>query len=272
MTNSHKKTQETPTAREGRQRPLAGMVESAHIYCRILLLTKVSLAIENETPSETSASSDPVSYEAILLQKHALLAEEAVTYQVKKITPSKKGSTSSEEPCEPVAEHYSDNEKHDFRVGEIYRIWHPLNVNVHLGTFLVMDIEGTEMVCLKLKHCHPNDVDRTFDETHVKLKALPHVPGSYVHRRASSRLRAKQQEEEQEAGSDYVVYMENQQCLKEDSYINLRRSWDINWQDDYQFVYCGRLEEKSFYSVLDIHVDRYSNNLRRHVVRWGDAG
>lgn len=173
--------------------------------------------------------------------------------------PGKKGEKPEvevEERCEPEETHYGDARKCKFRPGELYRIWHPYNIDVHLNTFVIENILGTSMSCLKLEYCSPDEVDRKFDSTHVKLRVANYASGSYRHRRSSSRLRAKQQQEVQTL-PDFTmatVYMDKQQRLKEDCYIDVAASWNIDWQSEYyRFAYCGALEDESIANIQEIH-------------------
>lgn len=90
------------------------------------------------------------------------------------------------------------------------------------------------MSCLKLEHCSPAGVDRKFDSTLVKLRVADSASGSYRHRRSSGWLRAKQQQEVQTLPNFTMatVYMDKQQRLKDDRYIDVAPSWNIDWQSE----------------------------------------
>lgn len=211
------------------------------------------------------------SLEASFGQRHAEAADQAVTYQVEPKTQrgrkvDKSGATEEYIPCEPDQSHYGDNKKYDFRVGELYRIWQRFNSEVHLSTFLVMAIDGTSMTCLKLEHRDPDEMDLgRFETRHVKLKVEQHIPGTYKHQRSSSRLRTQKQVEEDDDSTDCVVYMAPKQCLRPDCFVEVSSPWNINWKSNYLFVYCGRLSDESFKNVVDIHLTRYSSDLRKHL-------
>jgi hypothetical protein len=263
MTNFH----DGARGKRGSQEMMAegsGMVESTSVFCRVIRLTKPCVNLDIGSHHKSPTPDGTIDLGSMLEQKLEQLAKRAVTFQVEITPPKKKGEKPEETPCEPSQEHYGNNQEYNFKAGGVYRIWHLLNTEVHLCTFVVLDIQGTNMNCLKIEYCDPDNVDLDFETTHGKLKAERHVPGSYVHRRSSSRLRAKQ-EEEPPPKQEFIVCMKNQQRLKEDSYIDLANVWNINWQSAYSFVYCGLLQEESFGRVIDIHLHRYTHNLKSRV-------
>ncbi|KAL9625054.1 MAG: hypothetical protein Q9160_000783 [Pyrenula sp. 1 TL-2023] len=187
------------------------------------------------------------------------LAQEAVTYQVESYRETH-GQKTFERQCEPLEAHYGNNNNYNFESGELYRVWHPTNTEVHLGTFLVVGITGNNMTCLRIECCNPEDVDQKFERTHGRLKMQQDVPGSY-RRRSSSRLAGKQPQEDEEPKS-LVLFIRKQQRLKDNCWVDLLNPWNINWQKEYRFVYCGCLEKESFESVRDDHLELYRGNLK----------
>jgi hypothetical protein len=220
-------------------------------------LTKVSLLSDQAAESSTapfverSSLPPPSNYGDILEQKHAELVREAVTFQMSERV---RGGKSYEDQCEPIPAQYGNNHKFDFRVGEFYRIWHPTNTGVHLSTFLVVGRTGTNMTCLKVVYRQPDQVDHRFENTHGALKVEEDLRGG---RRSSSRLRAKQQPEEDGELDLFVVIRAKLQRFKENCWIDLQNPWNINWQQEYLFVYCGHLQEESFERAREIHFDLY---------------
>ena len=175
------------------------------------------------------------------------LAQEAVTFQIR-------FHNGKDEICDPEQVHYSNNNSYNFSVGELYRVWHSTNTEVHLSTFLVMGQKGTNLTCLKIVHPSPKDVDHRFEKTHGKIKMKPDKPGSY--RRSSSRIRAMQEGDEHDA-EVFCGYMKHPQCMKENCWIDLSNSWNVNWQNGYEFVYCGVLQEDSITRARDAHLRLY---------------
>lgn len=187
------------------------------------------------------------------------LAQEAVTFQVESYQETN-GQKTLEKPCEPTEAHYGNNNKYDFESGELYRVWHPTNTEVHLGTFLVVGITGNNMTCLRIECRIPEDVDHKFERTHGRLKVQQDVPGSY-RRRSASRFGGKQPQDDEEPKS-LVLFINKQQRLKDNCWVDLLNSWNINWKKEYRFAYCGRLEDRSFESVRDEHLELYRSNLK----------
>ena len=187
----------------------------------------------------------PYQRAAELQQRLEQLEHQAVTFQANS--------------HEPVEAHYGDNNKYNFDEGDVYRVWHPTNTEVHLCTFLVLFKAGTSMTCLKIVHCDPDQVDYKFESEHGRLRVEHDKPGSS--RRMSRRLRPKQQEDDE--SESYLLYLNKSQGIKNDNcWIDLLNPWNINWQKEYLFVYCGCLEKESFIRVSDSHLKHYAERVR----------
>jgi hypothetical protein len=196
-------------------------------------------------PSDTQVQSQrPSEDDGVLKQRLEQLEQQAVTFQA-----------NSREPDET---HYGDNNKHDFDAGDLYRLWHPTNTEVHLCTFLVLFKAGTSMTCLKIVHCDPDQVDYKFESEHGRLRVEHDKPGPS--RRQLRRLRSKQQEEEE--SESYLLYLRKDQEMKDHCWIDLLNPWNINWQKEYLFVYCGCLEKDSFMRARDNHLKLYDERAR----------
>ncbi|KAI9692475.1 MAG: hypothetical protein M1822_006706 [Bathelium mastoideum] len=170
------------------------------------------------------------------------LTLDAVSYRTES-QPSAK-----DRPCEPMEEHYSDNDSFNFRRGDIFRIWHPANTDVHLATFLVIGIKGTKIICLRIVQRDPSDVDYEFEREHERLRAVKWTLG------ASRRTANKNPDES-------LVIMKDSQKLKEDCWIDLPNSEYIDWRKGYKFARCGSLEGDSLNKVKKEHLRLYEEQI-----------
>ncbi|KAL9079202.1 MAG: hypothetical protein Q9157_001911 [Trypethelium eluteriae] len=154
-----------------------------------------------------------------------------------------------ERPCEPREEHYNDSNKYHFQKGDFVRIWHPVNEDVHLITFLVIGVQGTNMTCLRIVHRDPEEVDFDFEKGHAKLKVEKYVPGAS--RRAPN------------TDSDlFHVVMNKSQDMVEHCWIDLLNSENIDRQKEYKFVRCGQLDDISLEKAKTEHLRLYAAKLR----------
>ena len=156
------------------------------------------------------------------------------------------------DPCEPMQAHYGDNNSYNFESGELYRIWHRTNTEVHLSTFLIVGKTGTNMTCLKIVHCDPYDEDHRFRKMHGKIRVEQDTP--VLHLRGQERA-------ERESRS-YGVVMHRSQRLRDDCWVELRNSWTINWQNEYLFVFCGSFLEESLEEIREAHLEHYVKSLQ----------
>jgi hypothetical protein len=188
-------------------------------------------------------------YALRLSQKHAELEASAVTCP--------------EGGCLCNDEDYTD-QKGDFREGEIYRVSHPTNTEVHLQTFLVMAVHGVEMSCVKIVQL---DVVNHKDKGRYKRLRIGVEQAAP---RRSSRVfsqhkRAELPEEDDE--DSYTVLMGNSQTMKENCWVQLLPAWTINKAQDYRFAYCGSLSHSSLararndhWNELKLFYKNYSND------------
>lgn len=198
---------------------------------------------------------------SILDRRNAELARDAVSYQVDVRSRNKQAYP---EEIEPIEAHYDNNHNFNFEPEELYRVWHRTNTELHLSTFLVVDISGTVMKCLKIVQREPAAIDQKFWRTHRKLK--PEMDTGSHRLRSASRPRSKQQEEGQsgdEESEELMVFMKNSQRLREDCWVDLRTPWSIDWQKEYRFVYCGCLHEESFRKAVTMHLKDYNKMKNR---------
>ncbi|KAJ9612394.1 hypothetical protein H2200_003991 [Cladophialophora chaetospira] len=219
----------------------------------------------HQAHDEPAHEEQPNNIDTSLDKKHKELADQAVTFKLTKIdTPDNKVHLY---PEVAVESHYVKSKSCKFEPGELYRVWYRINVEVHLSTFLILKIKGSDMTCLKILHRDPKEGGMTkFERSHGRLKAKEYVQGHrHFPRRASSQLRAQAKNEKikDADGSDaFVVDMETLQGMKENCWIDLCNPWNIDWQRPYRFAYCGRLQDDSFDRVIEIHTDLYLENLK----------
>lgn len=131
-------------------------------------------------------------------------------------------------------------------------------METHLDTFVVLFTQGTSMTCLKIVQCEPEHADYKFQNEHGRLKCEADKPGSY-RRRSSRLLRSTQQEEE--GSEEYLLYLKTNQAIKQDCWIKMSSPWNLDWQSQYLFVYCGCLEKESFLRARDLHRTLYDGLL-----------
>jgi hypothetical protein len=204
-------------------------------------LTQV-VVVDQTSPSPVEPQTDD-HYASALAQLTQMLRgceEEAVTSQA--------GHS------RPEPDHYGDNE-HDFIVGELYRIWQPTNTQVHLSTFLILTITGTCMKCLKIIHRPPEEVDDRFQGWHAKIRIKKESKSSQLPSTKSWHPKQAVEQEREDAGDldACPVISAASQEFKDDCWIVLRGSWNIDWRHGYRFVYCGKLEKKDFADIKDIY-------------------
>ena len=159
----------------------------------------------------------------------------------------------SEDPCEA---HYSDN-KGDFRAGEVYRIWHPTNTQVHLGTFMVLCGTGNDMAWLRI--VQPEKVDDKFEMRHGKLRE--EQDRFLTHRRLRTSLRSKPPVEEESEPNLFFLSPAKGQRMKENCWIDLECPWNIKRNEDYLFVFCGHFHKESYQRARDVHLELYRDRL-----------
>jgi len=181
------------------------------------------------------------------LSHHALLLEE-------RLQQLERNAVTFQKDCnEAREEHYGDNNKYNFEAGELYRVWHPTNTEVHLCTFLVVFTKGTTMTCLKVVQCDPDQADYKFQHTHGKFKLFHDQPGN----RRSTRLKPTAQQDEEDS-DEYLVHLRKEQIMKDNCWVDMATPWNINWQKEYLFVYCGCLDNKSFLRARARHLLLYT--------------
>jgi hypothetical protein len=236
MTNSSaSRAQPILDGYRGGENQAEGMLQTNHLPHGVTLYADISI------PSDIQA---PDNHASDLYERLENSVRQAVTFQLK-----------SDEALEA---HYGDNNKHNFDAGDVYRVWHPTNTEVHLCTFLVLFLAGTSMTCLKIVHCDPEQLDYKFESEHGRLRVEYDRPGSS--RRSSRRGRSKQQEEEE--SESYLLHLYKNQRMKENCWIDMLNPWNINWQKEYLFAYCGRLEKDSFLRAREDHLNRYDERVR----------
>jgi len=178
--------------------------------------------------------------ESSLRTKLEALQERAVTYRANS--------------SEPRQEHYGDFKEHEFVAGEVYRIWHPTNTNVHLSTFLIYSVTGTNMICLRIVQRKLADADYKFRTRHAKLKP---VPAADTRRRSSRLSTSKQQTQEDEDAEEYFFRLNRDERMKQDCWVDMIFPWNIDWKDEYLFAFCGCLEQPSFERAKQLHRELY---------------
>ncbi|KAL9089943.1 MAG: hypothetical protein Q9165_005472 [Trypethelium subeluteriae] len=181
-------------------------------------------------------------------QRFDELTLDAVSFQIERHQSVRNKSNVEERRCEPREEHYNDD-KHGLRKGDIVRIWHPVNREMHLTTFLIISVEGNDMTCLRIVHGDPEEVEFPSLDGYGKLKVERRIPG--VSRRTPN------------VDSDsFRVFMSRSQNIKEHCWINMLNSENIDKQKEYKFVRCGQLDDSSLERVKEDHLRLYRAKLR----------
>ncbi|KAI9709990.1 MAG: hypothetical protein M1820_003068 [Bogoriella megaspora] len=219
----------------------------------IMSAVKVSKSVPSEDRAyDEGSGSSPISQDenmSLLDQKLNDLALDAVSFQTEVIASERNRNKVEERRCAPKEEHYNDNDKFNFEKGDFFRIWHPANTDVHLTTFLVIGIKGTNMTCLRIVHRDPDEADYDFERAHVKLRVEKYIPG------VPRRTLCKDPE-------SFLVVMNKSQNFKEHCWINLLNSENIDWRKEYRFARCGRLDDDSLERARSEHLRLYEAKLR----------
>jgi len=174
-----------------------------------------------------------------LQQRLELLEREAVTSQVN--------------ANEPRESHYGDNDRYNFDAGDVCRTWHPTNTEVHLVTFLILFQAGTSMTCLRIVR-EPETVDYKFISEHGRLRIEYDNPGTA--RRSTRRQRTNLQDEDD--SESYLLHLRHDQRMVDNCWIDMLNPWNINWQKEYRFANCGRMEKESFTKLRSEHLELYT--------------
>ncbi|KAF2240063.1 hypothetical protein EV356DRAFT_495923 [Viridothelium virens] len=244
---------------EGNARTFLGQVHSPSPVNQAYSLppsmaTKVrsSDAADDRSYDEGSASNSSQHNESVsaLAQSLNELALDPVSFQTQpEVYPSAtNGNRVEERRCEPREEHYKDCSNY-IQKGDIVRIWRPMNTDVHLTTFLVLNIQGTNMICLRIVHRDPREVGYGFSKDHAKLKVEKYIHG------------APDLSPNQDSDSCRAIMNESQD-MKENCWINLLIPENIDSRKEYKFVRCGQLDDDSFERAKAKHLRLYAAKLR----------
>jgi hypothetical protein len=258
MTNTSNNSRGRKNTIEDQVGQESGTVKTTHLSSLTSPIANAQINTDQTTRGQTSIEESPSDVITYLNDKHIELAHEAVTYLVTRTERS--GKNVEMIPVEPAEEHYlSFSQDSDFQAGELYRVWYRTNTEVHLSTFLILSIKGANMTCLKIVHRDPkNGGAYKFEKAHGRLKAEKDMPGTYHH---SIRARLKNQERDADEDDSFVVVVAEKQELKENCWIDLNNPWNVDWRNNYRFVYCGTLDDNSFGRVVKRHRELYLGNL-----------
>jgi hypothetical protein len=145
----------------------------------------------------------------------------------------------------PEESHYGDNKSYNFKEGEVYRLWHPNDVEVHLGSFLILSKIGTEMTCLRLVNKPGDEHHYGFTTENHRLEVKRHIEKCDCDTKAAATKKSE------ESGDEpmYLFHLTHDQDIKDECWVNFTTPWNINWQRPYKFTFCGRLQEECFVDV-----------------------
>lgn len=132
--------------------------------------------------------------------------------------------------------------------GDVYRIWKPDDVIMHRSTVLILLYNGRSWQACKIE----------------KVNNVPTNRRNYRHQWAH--LHVHQSHEpcekpnmhiEQAELHELTMYPAPDQVMAEDCMIDLERSYDIGNDDDYDFIYCGKLDSRSHKYATKKHIELY---------------
>jgi hypothetical protein len=203
--------------------------------------TPADSAAEENTPTEETTADSSGDQSRSRIAKFQKLAENAATYQLN-------SSLDQLDPRPaPVLGHYGNLSAGKLREGYIYRIWKEDDSVMHLSTVLIILSKGTSWATCKIIRCTPKDSDYDFKHYHSKVQEQSLDKEKEIPRptRALARLRP------------VTAIMDEKQGLEADCWMNLERSYDMGYDDDYYVAYCGKLTKESFQYARTKHLELY---------------
>ena len=168
------------------------------------------------------------------VEKLKKCASVAATYE---LAPS--GDPNEPRP-DPAKSHYNKLAPGKVRDGYIIRIWKPDDVVMHLVTFAVLFQKGYSWATCKIVRAKPGRDDFDFKHYHAKV---------CTHEEEDDSIKVPA-DTGANLGTVHVLLHETQ-GWHDDVWLNLERSYDMGFDEEYFFTYCGKLTSSSMNYARD---------------------
>ena len=145
--------------------------------------------------------------------------------------------------CDPKEFQYKTETPAYFTDGTVFRVWKPDNSEMHLRTFVVGKNSGHFGHCLKIRYYEPQEKGPNFERHHVRVQKAKKGP-------------AKRSRSEVSDDGPLEIMMAENQALREGCWVNLQRSWDVEW-NKYMVANCGWICEGFHRRLWAAHREQY---------------
>lgn len=146
-------------------------------------------------------------------------------------------------PLDPEEFQYKTQPSEYFTHATVFRVWKPDNSEMHLRTFVVGKNSGHFGHCLKIRYYEPQEKGPNFERHHIRVQKAIEGP--------ATRSRSGVSDE-----GPLKMNMAKNQTLREGCWVNLQRSWDVEW-NKYRVANCGWISEGSYRRLWAAHCEQY---------------
>lgn len=166
------------------------------------------------------------------------------TLRARSVSVNKADSTS-----DPTAAYFKPEAKpSSIRRGNVYRIWKPNDMVMHRSTVIIMLDNGRSWQGCKIEKMEnvPSDMDNM---EHYWARVHVHMSSAVCHK--------INYDADQPELHELTLYPDQGQTLASECMVDLERSYDIGREDEYEVIYCGKLDGKSFEYARKKHLELY---------------